>query len=186
MSNFCETQQIIYDNEALHNVSCFLMPKLLSRILTILFLLFAFGAGLLCFVINKKVIDLSALEQYNPGRPTIVLDDEGKEWTRFQLDRREPVSIDRMPKHLIQAILSAEDHEFFSHGGISVRGIVRSVVVNLVRGRRAQGASTITQQLVKLLFLNSQKTFERKIKEQFYAILVERQFTKEADFCKPI
>jgi len=156
-----------------------LVATFFSRFFTFLFLATAFAAGLFCYVFTKKVVDLSALERYNPGRPTIVLDDAGKEWTRFQLDRREPVSIECLPDRVIKAFLAAEDHAFFSHGGISVKGIVRSLVVNLVRGRRAQGASTITQQLVKLLFLNSHKTFERKLKEQFYAILVERQFTKE-------
>jgi penicillin-binding protein 1A len=153
--------------------------NIIARLITALFLFSAFCFGIVFFAFTTKSVDLSALERYNPGQPTILLDDEGKEWARFQLDRREPVSIDRMPKHLIHAVLAAEDHEFFSHSGISLRGIARSLVVNLARGRRAQGASTITQQLVKLLFLDARKTFERKIKEQCYALLVECQFTKE-------
>lgn len=108
-----------------------------------------------------------------------MLDDEGNEWARFQLDRREFVKLQKIPQQLINAFLAAEDRNFFSHSGISWRGIVRSMVVNLYYGRKVQGASTITQQLVKLLFFNSSKTFERKIKEQIYAILIERQFTKE-------
>ena len=119
------------------------------------------------------------LEQYNPGRPTIVLDDQGNEWTRFQLDRREPISLSCLPEHLIEAFLSAEDWNFFSHCGIFFKGIVRSLVVNIYHGRRVQGASTITQQLVKLLFFDMKKTFSRKLKEQLYAVIIEQQFTKQ-------
>ncbi|KKP36172.1 MAG: Penicillin-binding protein, 1A family [candidate division TM6 bacterium GW2011_GWF2_32_72] len=124
-------------------------------------------------------IDFSVLENYDPGQPSLLLDDEGKEWGRFQLDKRDPVSIDQIPKHLIQAFIAAEDHLFFDHCGVSFKGMIRAVLVNIYRGRVAQGASTITQQLVKLLFLDSGKNIKRKLKEQVYALLVERQFTKD-------
>ena len=84
-----------------------------------------------------------------------------------------------MPQDLIQAFLAAEDRNFFSHVGLSWRGIIRSIVVNIVNRKKMQGASTITQQLVKLLFFHSEKTFKRKIKEQIYALLIEQQCTKE-------
>jgi len=84
-----------------------------------------------------------------------------------------------MPNHLIQAFLAAEDRDFFNHSGVSVKGMIRSTLVNLKSGRIVQGASTITQQLVKLLFFDSRRTFKRKIKEQFFSVLVELQFTKE-------
>ncbi len=155
------------------------MTSRLTRFFTLIIIVGSFLLGMTFFVFNQKVVDLSVLEHYNPGRPTILLDDEGKEWARFQLDRRDPITIDRMPKHLIHAFLAAEDHAFFSHSGISWKGIVRSTLANLYHGKIVQGASTITQQLVKLLFFDSQKTFSRKIKEQFYSVIVEQQFTKE-------
>lgn len=136
-------------------------------------------AGALIFVAHNKCIDFSALEHYDPGKPTILLDDEGNEWARFQLDRREPITYNAMPAHLIQAFVAAEDWHFFSHGGISWRGIGRSILVNMYHGRIVQGASTITQQLVKLLFLDSKRTFSRKIKEQLAALFVEQQFSKQ-------
>lgn len=147
---------------------------------TIIFLcVSALIAGSFFYIIHYKVIDFSVLEHYDPGKPSIVLDDQGIEWTRFQLDRREPVSLDAIPSHLINAFIAAEDWNFFKHSGISWRGIARSIFVNLYYGRRMQGASTITQQLVKLLFLHSEKTFSRKLQEQLYALLVEQQFSKE-------
>lgn len=135
--------------------------------------------GVCFFFIHDQSVNFSALEQYNPGMPTIVLDDQGKEWARFQLDRREPVPLSLMPDHVKNAFIAAEDWHFFDHCGISWRGVVRSVLVNMYYGRRAQGASTITQQLVRLLFFDAEKTFTRKLKEQLYALLVEQQFTKE-------
>jgi len=128
---------------------------------------------------HNRCINFSALEQYNPGRPSIVLDIHGKEWTRFQLDRREPIKISQMPVYLIQAFVTAEDRDFFSHNGLSFKGILRSTIVNLYHLRKVQGASTITQQLVRLLFFDAQKTWKRKIKEQIVALLVEQQFSKE-------
>jgi len=153
------------------------------RIFRYLFLIalifFTFVLGSLFFIVNNKVVDFSVLEQYDPGSPTILLDDEGDEWARFELYKREPISFDQMPKSLINAFVAAEDWKFFEHCGISFKGILRSIFKNLYHGRRVQGASTITQQLVRLLFLDTKKTFSRKIKEQIFALLVERQFTKE-------
>lgn len=135
--------------------------------------------GFAAFVFDRAPIDFSVLEQYDPGKPSILLDDEGKEWSRFQLDRRDPVPLKNMPQHLVNAFIAAEDWQFFKHSGISFKGIIRSTLVNLYHGRIVQGASTITQQLVKLLFFDSQRTFKRKVQEQLYSVLVERQFTKE-------
>jgi penicillin-binding protein 1A len=133
----------------------------------------------LSFVVHHQVIDLSALANYNAGKASILLDDEGNEWGRFELDRRAFIPLSQIPVHVQQAFIAAEDRTFFSHNGLSWRSIIRSVLVNVYHGRKVQGASTITQQLVRLLFFDSKKTFSRKIKEQFFALLVEHQFTKE-------
>jgi penicillin-binding protein 1A len=154
-----------------------------TRITSIFFIVFfvmsAFLCGALFFIVQNHVIDFSILSQYHAGRPSLILDDEGNEWGKFRLDRRDPIDGVKLPHHLIDAFIAAEDWDFFKHNGISWKGIVRSIIVNIYHGRKAQGASTITQQLVKLLFFDSQKTFTRKIKEQLYAILVEQQLTKE-------
>ncbi len=139
----------------------------------------AFLLGALFFCMHHQCIDFSALEHHHASKASIVLDDEGNEWMRFQLDRREPISYDKIPQILINAFVAAEDWQFFAHHGLSWKGILRSLLVNLYRGRKAQGASTITQQLVRLLFFDTKKTFTRKIKEQLYAILIEQQYTKE-------
>ncbi|MBN1549419.1 PBP1A family penicillin-binding protein [Candidatus Babeliales bacterium] len=134
--------------------------------------------GMFVFLLHSKTVDFSRLTHYDPGRPTILLDDEGNEWARFQYDKREFIGIDKMPEHVIHAFIAAEDHKFFTHSGISYKGIVRSILVNLYHRRYVQGASTITQQLVRHLFFDLKKTFKRKLLEQFYTVLIERQFTK--------
>lgn len=139
----------------------------------------AFVWGALFFVVHNHTIDFSILAQYKTDNASLLLDDEGNEWGRFQYDRRDPIDGTQLPQHVINAFIAAEDWDFFKHNGISWKGIIRSIVVNVYYGRKMQGASTITQQLVKLLFFDSQKTFSRKIKEQLYAIVVEWQLTKE-------
>lgn len=135
--------------------------------------------GVLCFFLHNHTIDFSALQQDMQSKPSILLDETGQEWGRFQLDKRKYLLLENMPDHLINAFLVTEDRTFFMHPGISFRGILRSILVNLYSGKKVQGASTITQQLVRLLFFNSKKTFSRKLQEQIYAILVERRWSKE-------
>lgn len=147
--------------------------------LAIFFNLVAFASGFLFFLFRHPVVDFSVLERYDPGKPSILLDEKGREWARFQFDKREPISINQMPPHLLQAFIAAEDWEFYNHFGLSWRGIIRSLLVNLYHGRIVQGASTITQQLVKLLYFDPTRSFRRKFKEQFFTLMVERQFTKD-------
>jgi penicillin-binding protein 1A len=139
----------------------------------------SFLCGIFFFISHHHTIDFTILSSYDSKKSTLVVDDEGNEWTRFQFDKRDPVDEAAIPAQVINAFVAAEDWHFFSHHGISWKGIIRSLFINIYYGRKAQGASTITQQLVKLLFFDAQKTFSRKIKEQLYAILVEQQFTKE-------
>lgn len=155
------------------------MRSILKKLVLIFAMLFSCALGMLYYMLNNQWVDFSALEKYNPGRATILLDDKGVEWARFQLDKRDPILFEQIPQHVINAFLAAEDWSFFTHQGISFRGIARSILVNIYHGSRVQGASTITQQLVKLLFLDSDKTFTRKIKEQCFAVLTERNFTKQ-------
>lgn len=153
--------------------------SLVRPFIIIIVLILSFIAGALFFITHNKCIDFSVLERYNAGSPSILLDDEGNEWARFQLDRRQPIALSQIPPHVVNAFIAAEDWNFFNHAGMSWKGIVRATLINLSRGRKAQGASTITQQLVKLLFFDAQKTFSRKAKELIYAIVVEQQFSKQ-------
>jgi penicillin-binding protein 1A len=141
--------------------------------------LFAVLAASLIFIGRHMLVDVSVLECYDPGKPTVLLDDTGAVWATFALDIREPIDIKLVPRYLIDACIAAEDWQFFTHPGISFKGIIRSLLVNLRHGRAVQGASTITQQLVRLIYFGHKKTLTRKIKEQIIALLLEMRFTKE-------
>ncbi len=89
------------------------------------------------------------------------------------------ISYYELPQHLINAVVATEDRRFFSHHGVDVFGVIRAYAANRKAGRIVQGGSTVTQQLAKLLFLSSDRTFKRKIQEVLLALQLERRFTKE-------
>jgi penicillin-binding protein 1B len=92
---------------------------------------------------------------------------------------RHPVPLATVPKHLVQAVMAAEDHRFFEHHGVDVRAVARAVWVNLRRGELAQGGSTLTQQLVKNLVLTPKRTWGRKAREAALALALERRYSKD-------
>ena len=92
---------------------------------------------------------------------------------------RVPVTLDKVPQHVITAVLDAEDERFFEHGAIDLRSMTRALVSNLEAGEISEGGSTITQQLVKTALLNPKQDLNRKLQEASLAIRLERQMTKE-------
>ncbi len=95
------------------------------------------------------------------------------------LEDRRPIPLEDVPQQFLDCLLVSEDESFFEHHGVDFLGIMRAVWVNLKRGRYAQGGSTITQQLVRNLFLTRKRTLKRKADEAFMAILLELTRTKE-------
>jgi 1A family penicillin-binding protein len=108
----------------------------------------------------------------------MVLDSKGRYVGRILPQKRYWVSINRIPAFLQQALLAVEDSRFYEHGGIDYRGIARAAVTDVIKGKMAQGGSTITQQLIKNKYLNSAKTLDRKIKEAEMALEFEKRYTK--------
>ncbi|MCM3549429.1 PBP1A family penicillin-binding protein [Alkalihalobacillus clausii] len=94
-------------------------------------------------------------------------------------EKRINANIDEMPDHLKNAFIAVEDHRFYDHFGVDLRRLGGAVVANFREGFGAEGASTITQQLVKNLFLSNEKALTRKIQEQYLAIQLERRYTKD-------
>lgn len=99
-------------------------------------------------------------------------------YTTLSEERRVPVTIDKIPKHLQQAFIAIEDNRFYEHGGIDYRGTARALISTL-SGQEVQGGSTITQQLAKNAFLTQERTITRKIKEAFIAKELEHKYTKD-------
>ncbi len=100
----------------------------------------------------------------------------------FPLDDEDRVLIayEEIPNALIKALISIEDRDFFEHVGIDPKGILRSIFANLLAGKIAQGGSTLTQQLIKNMFLTRERTYSRKLNEMIMALMLEYHYTKES------
>lgn len=110
---------------------------------------------------------------------TTIVDQEGREITKIFLENREIVTIDQIPQQVQEAFISIEDHRFFQHTGIDFRAIGRALYRDIVSGSKAEGGSTITQQLAKNAFLTHEKSWLRKTKEVLIAINLERRYSKD-------
>jgi 1A family penicillin-binding protein len=108
-----------------------------------------------------------------------VFDRQGRFVGRILPEKRYWVTIERIPNFLQKAVVAVEDARFYEHGGIDVKGIARALVKDVVKGRLAEGGSTITQQLIKNKYLSSAKTIERKLEEGRLAIDYENRYTKK-------
>jgi penicillin-binding protein 1A len=123
--------------------------------------------------------EVDALADLSPPEITKVFSDDGTLIGELSLERRIPIEYKDIPEQLKEAILAIEDTRFYDHIGIDPMRIIGAAYQNMVRQRRAQGASTLTQQLAREFFLSREKTYTRKIKEMMYALQIERLYTKE-------
>ncbi len=125
---------------------------------------------------------ISALDDYAPSTITRVYGARGEVVGEFAIQRREVIPYEAISPTLRQAILAAEDAEFEQHFGLSIPRIIVTLVKDIIERRMAAGASTLTQQLARKLFLTDEKTWERKIKEAIAAIQIEKRYTKREIF----
>ncbi len=152
--------------------------------LGVLFLfLFIFSFSLVfatIFVIKniKNLPDVRALEKWNPAEVSYVYDKNGKILTTFFIQNRQYVPIDKIPKYVQDAFVAIEDKTFYHNIGVDFSGIFRAAVKNLTEGRIVAGGSTISQQLIKNLFLTPEKSFSRKFKEMVLAIKLNQIYPK--------
>ena len=130
-------------------------------------------------VLPKNLPAITALEDFKPLEGTKIYDDNDEFLTEFHEARRIFTPLSQIPKSVQQAILAVEDSRFYSHFGVDPMGIVRAIYQNFRQGRIAEGGSTVTQQLAKVLFLTPDKSLERKLKEAFLALELERRYSKE-------
>ena len=119
------------------------------------------------------------LRELEPSMNTVILDRAGVVLDEFFLENRSPRPLPEIPEQLQSAVLSTEDVRFQSHWGIDVLGVLRAALTNITSGNIEQGASTITQQLARKLFLTDSQTWSRKLKEAVLAIRLERSFSKD-------
>lgn len=138
-------------------------------------------AGFVAF--NLYLLSLPPIQNLNEFKPNIVTKfyaNDGEEviktFTAFTFSK---VSLDEIPDNIKNAIIATEDKNFYSHHGYDITGLIRSTVANVFAGHVVQGASTITQQLARILFLSNEKTFTRKIKELIVAVRIEKTIPKD-------
>ncbi len=123
---------------------------------------------------------LEGVVDYKPPIATQILARDGTIIGEFFNEKRYIVAFDRIPNHVRQAFIAAEDQSFYEHRGVDPVGITRAFINNMAAGgRKVQGGSTITQQVVKSLLLSPQKSYERKIKEIILSVRLEQQLSKD-------
>jgi len=130
---------------------------------------------------SKDIPDPNKIVDRSVAQSTKIYDRTG-EHLLYEIhgeEKRTIVSLDDVSQHLINATISSEDQKFYDHYGIDFKGIARAIYKDIIAGEKVQGASTITQQLIKNSILTSEKTFTRKIKEIILAIETEQKFSKD-------
>jgi penicillin-binding protein 1A len=135
---------------------------------------------MLVYSVNLPQID--ELEHYRPSTTTELYDVHGRSFGSFALERRVVVGYNDFSPLLRQAVISIEDRNFESHWGVNLVRVAGSAWHNLFSRGRAQGASTLTMQLARNLFLSNERTFTRKMQEAFLSLQIEHSFTKEQIF----
>ena len=140
------------------------------------------GVGLIIWLTAFTIDGLPSIQQLEEPKPelaTQVYSSDGELIDRYYIQNRTAIRFDSIPNALIDALIATEDRNFYSHWGISIMGIARAFLVDIVTLSKRQGASTITQQLARNLYLTQERTVIRKIREAITAVQIERTFTKQ-------
>ncbi len=140
--------------------------------------------GLLLFLCPGTAVQaqekMDTYPPFAPGYISIkVFDNQSRFVGRILPEKRYWASIDQIPAFLQNALVAIEDARFYDHGGIDLRGMTRALVKDVIKGKMAEGGSTITQQLIKNKYLSGKKTFQRKFNEGLMAMEYERKYTKK-------
>ena len=141
----------------------------------------ALSAGVAWYVVKLSEDLPSMVELANPksSLPSILYDRNGEVIARLFIENRTPLELHQISPELVRAVLAAEDSAFYQHGGIRIGSIMRALWTDVVEGGKVQGASTITQQLARNLFLSHEKSITRKAKEIIIAMRLEKLFPKD-------
>ena len=155
-------------------------PILKLTAMLLAFVIGVFFAGMMA--LKLYLISLPPIKNLNTLKPNIVTtfcSSDGQVIKTFAAYTFSNVELKEVPKQLVQALIATEDKNFYRHPGYDLMGLCRSMVANVLAGRVVQGASTITQQLSRILFLSNEKTFTRKIKELQVAAQIEKTVSKD-------
>ncbi|MEM7606692.1 MAG: PBP1A family penicillin-binding protein [Myxococcota bacterium] len=154
------------------------LRRLFKLVVLLVVLAFTSAAGVLWYY-GRDLPDVASLRDYAPPQTTRILDRDGEAIGEVFSERRTVIPMEQVPRHFVLSVLAAEDADFYRHEGLDYPGMARALLYDLIQGRAAQGASTITQQVVKLLLLTPERTFTRKIRELILARRLEQELTKD-------
>jgi penicillin-binding protein 1A len=160
-------------SEGRHNPPRFLIVLLMFAAMAIGLLVGGFAA------FSRDLPQIESLKSFKPSALSRVYDRNGVLLAEFYAEKRDPVPLSSIPEALTMALLETEDRKFYAHSGVDLRGIARALIRDILAGEFIEGASTLTQQLAKTLFLTSNKTLLRKIQEAVLAFQLERRYTKD-------
>ena len=154
---------------------------MMSLLLVVLLATGALSAGVAWYIVKLSEDLPSMLELANPrsSLPSILYDRNGEVIARLFIENRTPLELSQISPNLVRAVLAAEDSAFYQHGGIRIGSIMRALYTDLIERGKVQGASTITQQLARNLFLSHEKSITRKAKEIIIAMRLEKLFPKD-------
>jgi penicillin-binding protein 1A len=131
------------------------------------------------FAFTHDLPQIRSLENFRPNAVTRIYSADKVVLAELFVEKREPVPLEAIPRLLKAALVATEDRKFYRHSGVDLKGIARAIIKDIKAGEFVEGASTITQQLSKTLFLTHRKTLVRKIKEAILAFQLERRYTKD-------
>ena len=158
------------------------MLKLIIRYFLLYFgilLIILTAIGWFMYNLAKELPPVSEVINYKLAAGSEVYDSNGRLIHIYAFEHRKLVELRDIPAYFIEMLIQVEDSNFYSHWGVDVLGLIRAAYVNLKRGKLTQGASTISQQLARNMFLSTEKVWSRKIKEMMLAMMIEMQFTKQ-------
>ncbi|MCX8163835.1 MAG: PBP1A family penicillin-binding protein [Aquificaceae bacterium] len=143
------------------------------------FIFFLIILGVFFFTLSLNLPPVETLKDWKPPVATLVYDVKDRPFGDVAIQRRYYVELKDIPPHVRQAFISVEDKNFYKHPGVDPFAILRALLANIRHKELRQGASTITQQLARNLFLTPDKSFKRKLKEALLALRIERHYTKD-------
>ncbi|CAA6798786.1 MAG: Multimodular transpeptidase-transglycosylase (EC (EC [uncultured Sulfurovum sp.] len=149
-----------------------------SILLAIIFALALFAAFIYAY--NEIKLDADKLINYKPPTSSVILDAKGDKIAYvFKGQHRLYATYDEIPGYVVEALVAIEDTRFFEHNGVNPDAIIRAALRNYEAGRKVEGGSTLTQQLVKNTILNNERSYSRKMKEAILSMKIENELTKE-------
>jgi len=151
---------------------------MLWGVVTVVLIGFVAGLATVGYLL-QDLPPITGLHEYQPSLVTRVYSSDKQVIGQFFVERRILVPLEKIPRHFVNAVVAIEDSRFFEHRGLDFIGIARAAITNLLSGKIRQGASTITQQLARSLFLSPKRDFERKAKEALLALKMEQILGKE-------